>query len=108
MLSHPSDRRFKPEGEHLQHLVKPRFTDEEFEEIQAEAAMRHAGRLAPLVHEATMLGLEVMRQRREALLAKLANGETPPEEERQELERLLAEMADRQLSGNSINQSQSA
>ncbi|KJZ10434.1 hypothetical protein TW86_14145 [Halomonas sp. S2151] len=108
MLSHLSDRRCKPEGEHLQHLVKPRFTDDEFERIQAEAAMRHGGRLAPLVHEATMLGLDVMRKRREALLARLANGEAPPADELQELECLLAEMAERQLSANSINQSQSA
>ncbi|MBY6209063.1 MULTISPECIES: hypothetical protein [Halomonas] len=108
MLSHLSDRRCKPEGEHLQHLVKPRFTDEEFERIQAEAAMRHSGRLASLVHEATMLGLDVMRQRREALLARLANGEAPPPEDLQELECLLAEMADRQLSSSIINQSQSA
>ncbi len=108
MLSPLSDRRFKPDGEHLQHLVKPRFTDDEFELIQAEAAMRHGGRLAPLVHEATMLGLDVMRQRREALLARLANGEAPPADQREELERLLAEMAERQLTGNSINHSQSA
>ncbi|MDR5867955.1 hypothetical protein [Halomonas koreensis] len=108
MLSHLADRRHKPEGEHLRHLVKPRFTDDEFEQVQAEAAMRHGGKLAPLVHEATLLGLEVLRKRREALLAKLASGEAPPADEMQELERLLAEMADRQLSGNSINQFQSA
>ncbi len=108
MHSHLSDRRHKPEGEHLQHLVKPRFTDAEFDQIQAEAAMRHGGRLAPLVHEATMLGLDVIRQRREALLAKLVSGQVPDTDEAAELERLLAEMAERQLSGSSMNQQHTA
>ncbi|MGQ0335709.1 hypothetical protein [Halomonas elongata] len=109
MLSHlETDRRCKADGEHLEHLVKPRFTDSEFELIQSEAARRHGGRLAPLVHEATLLGLEVIRERRQALLSRLANGETPGESEQHELEQLLAEMAERQLMGNSIDYQEQA
>lgn len=109
MLSHlESDRRCKPDGEHLEHLVKPRFTDAEFELIQAEAARRHGGRLAPLVHEATLIGIEVIQKRRRELLAKLANGEETAADQQNELENLLAEMAERQLAGNSIDQSETA
>ncbi|MGQ7249553.1 hypothetical protein ACUN9Y_19745 [Halomonas sp. V046] len=97
MLSHLSDRRCKPEGEHLQHLVKPRFTDDEFELIQAEAAMRYDGKLATTVHDATMVGLEVMRERRQALLAKLAGGEVPTDDQHDELIQMLAKMAEQSL-----------
>ncbi|WP_280568183.1 hypothetical protein [Chromohalobacter sp. 296-RDG] len=111
MLSHSvdsDDRRCKPESERLEHLVRPRFTESEFAAIEAEAARRHGGKLAPLVHEATLLGLEVIHERRQALLDRLANGANPGPDEQHELEQLLAEMAESQLMDNSIDQKEQA
>jgi len=42
------DRRRKPEGEHLENVVKVRFTDAEMEALQASASMNTEGRLAPI------------------------------------------------------------
>ena len=96
---HTSDRRFKPDGELQLHLVKPRFTDSEIEAVAAEAAMTHGGKLAALVREATMLGIETMRQRRRELIARIQAGDTP-EDQIEEIETLLAAMASQNIAAN--------
>ncbi|WP_110665147.1 hypothetical protein [Salinicola halophilus] len=94
------DRRYKHDDELQLHLVKPRFTESEIAAVEAEAAMSHGGKLAALVREATMLGIEAMRQRRSDLLARLQAGESLPPDESESLEAALAALASQNIAAN--------
>ncbi len=94
------DRRRKPEGEHLQHVVKVRFTDAELETLEQAAAMTTEGRLAPLLHDLALEALAARQDRQSALLASLAEGRALSPQERQELATLLARTAEQRLLRN--------
>ncbi|MDY7116572.1 hypothetical protein RAN53_09435 [Halomonas sp. SSL-5] len=91
------DRRRKPEGEHLQHVVKVRFTDAELEDIERAAAMTTEGRLAPLLRELVIEGMQARREHQARLLADLAEGKPLDAGSREALADLLARTAERRL-----------
>lgn len=89
------DRRRKPEGEHLEHVVKVRFTDAELEALESAAAMATEGRLAPLLHDLALEALQSRRERQAKLLADLAEGRQLDQPSREALAGLLAKAAER-------------
>lgn len=91
------DRRRKPEGEHLQHVVKVRFTDAELDTLEQAAAMTTEGRLAPLLHDLALEALEARREQQSRLLADLAEGKPLDHDSREVLADLLARTAERRL-----------
>ena len=91
------DRRRKPEGEHLEHVVKVRFTDAELETLQRAAAMATEGRLAPLLRALAFEALEARREHQARLLADLAEGKPLDATAREALADLLARTAERRL-----------
>ncbi|MHB0775402.1 hypothetical protein [Halomonas sp. WWR20] len=95
-LSHDSciteDRRRKPEGTHQRNEVKVRFTDSEFEELKAAAAMQTGGRLAPYVHDLALEGLARSQQRHAQLLAELAEGKPLSTDSREAATQMLQRM----------------
>lgn len=91
----PEDRRRKPEGEHLEHVVKVRFTETELETLQRAAAMATEGRLAPLIHALVLEALQARRERQAQLLADLAEGRPLDDGSRHALADLLARAAER-------------
>lgn len=95
-----ADRRFRSDDELQHHLVKPRFTDSEIAAVEAEAAMQHGGKLASLVREATLIGIQVMRERREALMKQLQSGGAMESVNPAELESLLAMLASQHIAAN--------
>lgn len=95
-----TDRRYRADDELQQHLVKPRFTDSEFAAVESEAAMQHGGKLASLVREATLIGIQVMRERREALLKQLQAGGGMDSMNPGDLEAVLAALASQHIAAN--------
>lgn len=91
------DRRRKPEGEHLQHVIKVRFTDAELDSLEQAAAMTTEGRLAPLLHDLAIEALEARRAKQAQMLADLAAGKPLNDDARQSLADLLARTAERRL-----------
>lgn len=91
----PEDRRRKPEGEHLEHVVKVRFTDAELEALASAAAMATEGRLAPLLHDLALEALQSRRERQAQLLADLSEGKPLDDTSRHALADLLARAAER-------------
>lgn len=91
------DRRCKPEGEHFTNLVKPRFNDAVFAELEAEAAMTTEGKLAPLVRELATEALIARRERRAQMMEDLAQGKALDDATRDALATLLAHSASRRL-----------
>lgn len=91
------DRRRKPEGEHVRNVVKVRFTDAELEDIERAAAMTTEGRLAPLLRELVLEGMQARREHQAQLLADLAEGRELDDQSRESLALLLARMAERRL-----------
>ncbi|MGM0783867.1 MAG: hypothetical protein ACQEUM_07130 [Pseudomonadota bacterium] len=91
------DRRRKPEGEYLEYLVKPRFTEAEFSALEKAAAMTTEGRMAPLVRMLALEGLAARQDRQARLMAKLADGESLTDGDRRELADLLARTAEQRL-----------
>lgn len=91
------DRRRKPEGEHLEHVVKVRFTETELQELQAAAAMHREGFLAPYLHDLVIDAHEARKARQAQLLADLAEGKPLDEQGREAMEILLARMAENGL-----------
>ena len=89
------DRRRKPEGAHLEHVVKVRFTDAEIEALEGAAAMATEGRLAPLLHDLALEALQSRRERQAKLLADLAEGKPLDTTSRHALADLLAKAAER-------------
>lgn len=88
------DRRRKPEGEHLEHPVRVRFTEAELEELQASAAMQTGGRLAPYLHDLIIEAHELRKQRHAQLMADLAEGRPLSEESREAATQMLQSMAE--------------
>lgn len=88
------DRRRKPEGEHLDQVVKVRFTEAEYEELKAAASMQTGGSMATYVHDLAMESLEKNRRRHAQLLADLAEGKPLSEESRQAATLMLKRMAE--------------
>lgn len=88
------DRRKKPAGEHLEHVVKVRFTGAEIEDLQASAAMQTGDRLAPYLHELIVEAHAARKQRHAQMLADLAEGRPLSEESRQAATLMLQRMAE--------------
>lgn len=88
------DRRRKPDGEHLEHPVRVRFTADELEELQASAAMQTGGRVAPYLHDLIMEAHEMRKQRHTQLLADLAEGRPLGEDSREAATQMLQRMAE--------------
>lgn len=86
------DRRRKPEGEHLNMLVKVRFTEAEFEELKAAAAMQTGGRMATYVHDLAMESLEANKRRHAQMIAELAEGKPLSDESREAATQMLQRM----------------
>jgi len=91
------DRRRKPEGEHLDQVVKVRFTEGELEELQAAATMQTGGRLAPYLHDLVMEAHEIRQKRHAQLLDDLANGNPLSDESREAATMMLQRMAEHGL-----------
>lgn len=91
------DRRRKAEGDHLQHVVKVRFTDAELDTLEQAAAMTTEGRLAPLLHDLALEALEARREHQARMLADLAEGKTLDQGAREVLADMLARTAERRL-----------
>lgn len=94
MAEYPEDRRKKPEGTHLSQVVKVRFTEAEFEELKAAAAMQTGGRVATYIHDLTMEGLDTNRRRHARMLAEIAEGKPLSQESREAAAKMLRRMAE--------------
>lgn len=88
------DRRRKPEGTHLDQVVKVRFTETEYEELKAAAALQTGGRMATYIHDLAIEALEANKRRHAQLLVELAEGKPLSDESREAATLLLKRMAE--------------
>ncbi|GAB2798940.1 hypothetical protein GCM10027040_27380 [Halomonas shantousis] len=86
------DRRRKPEGTHQRNEVKVRFTDDEFADLEAAAALQTGGRVATYVRELALEALETNQQRHAQLLAELAEGKPLSTDSREAATQMLQRM----------------
>lgn len=92
------DRRFKPEGEHLDNPTRVRWKDAEYLALEQLAAMRHDGVIAHTIRECTLIGMEVLEARQDVLLARLAENLGMQQAQEDMLAALMANLVDARIS----------